>query len=271
MREKASAAVPAQGWLARDHVLLTDAVAEAGAVAMRYFRTKVARWEKKPGDPVSEADYAVNDFLMKRLRDARPGYGWLSEESEDDPGRLEASRVWVVDPIDGTRAFLKGKPEFTISAALVADGRPIAAAVFNPATGELFDALSGAGARLAGEAIWVRDHADSAGLRLLASRRTFEAHRWVRSLPGARFYALGSIAYRLALVASGKFDAALSLSAKSDWDIAAAHLLVTEAGGRITAADGTSFVYNRADVRHPSAIAAGPALHARLLEVIGRA
>jgi myo-inositol-1(or 4)-monophosphatase len=255
--------------LARDHALVTEAVREAGAVAMRYFRGPVAQWEKGPGDPVSEADHAVNDFLRARLGGARPDYGWLSEESEDDKARLGAERVWIVDPIDGTRAFLKGKPEFTVCVALAGGGRALAGAVYNPATDEFFEARAGAGARLNGRPLAVSAGGRGDGLRLLASRRTFEKQRWLKSLPGADFHAINSIAYRLALVAAGRFDAAISLSPKSDWDVAAAHLLVSEAGGRMTTADGAGLVYNRAQIRHPSVLAASPALHRRLVALIG--
>ncbi len=258
----------APAWLERDHALLTAAVRETGAVAMRYFRTDVARWEKKPGDPVSEADLAVDDFLKRRLCQARPGYGWLSEESEDDPARLEAERVFIVDPIDGTRAFLKGKPEFAVSAALVTQGRPVAAAVFNPATDELFEACDGGGAHLGRTRLRISRRSDLDGLSLLASARTFHTHGRHELLPGARFFALNSIAYRLALVAAGSYDATISLSPKSDWDLAAADLLVVKAGGIVTAADGAGLVYNRAEVRHPSVLAANPGLHAKLLEIL---
>jgi len=255
--------------LARDHALVSEAVRQAGALAMRYFRGRVVQWEKKPGDPVSEADHAVDDFLMERLVGARPDYGWLSEESEDDPARLEAERVWIVDPIDGTRAFLKGKPEFTVCAALAVAGRPRAAAVFNPATDEFFEARAGGGARLNGRPLAVSTRRGPRGLELLASRRTFEHHHWLTELPRARFTALNSIAYRLALVAAGRFDAAISLLPKSDWDIAAAELLVREAGGRLTTAEGEALLYNQANVRHPSVLAAPPAVHRHLLEIVG--
>lgn len=255
--------------LARDHALLTEAVREAGAVAMRYFRGPVVQWEKRPGDPVSEADHAVNDFLKARLGGARPDYGWLSEESEDDPARLGAERLWIVDPIDGTRAFLKGEPEFTVCAALAGGGRPLAGAVFNPATEELFEARAGAGARLNGRPLAVSAGGRGDRLRLLASRRSFEKHRWLESLPGADFHAINSIAYRLALVAAGRFDAAISLSPKSDWDVAAAELLVSEAGGRLTTVAGEGLRYNQPEVRHPSVLAAAPALHAKLVKLIG--
>lgn len=256
--------------LADDHALLVAAVREAGALALGYFRTGVTQWEKKPGDPVSEADHAVDDFLRRELGAARPAYGWLSEESEDGPTRLERSHVWVVDPIDGTRAFLKGRPEFTVAAALVVEGAPCLGVVFNPATGELFEARAGGGGRLNGRAIRVAEPGDGP-LRLLASRRTFEKHRWLTELPDTVFQAVNSIAYRLSLVACGRYHATVSLSAKSDWDLAAAQLIVTEAGGRMSDATGRPFVYNRPAPRHASVLAAHPALHAKLLALTAEA
>lgn len=249
-----------------DAALLIDAVRAAGACALDFFGRSPAAWDKRPGDPVSEADIAVNDLLKARLLDQRPGYGWLSEESEDDPARLSSARVWVVDPIDGTRAFLKAKPEFAVSAALVADGRPQAAAVFNPATGEFFEAVAGGGARLNGTAIRTSHRTGLAGARLLTVRRALDRARHPDAFARTEATASGSIAYRLALVAAGRFDGVVSLSRKSDWDIAAAELLVHEAGGRVTTTEGAPFRYNRAALRHPSVIAAGAGLHAKLLE-----
>src|SRR5437660_1447580 len=142
---------------ANDQALLIAAVREAGAIALKAFRTKVRAWEKQGGTPVSDADIAVNQHLQRRLGEARPDYGWLSEETEDDQTRLEKRRVWVVDPIDGTRAFLAGTPHFCQAVALVEDGRPILAALFNPATDEFFEAAVGNGATLNGKPIRVSD------------------------------------------------------------------------------------------------------------------
>ena len=139
--------------LATDHALLLDAVREAGALALKYFRTDVESWDKSPDNPVSEADLAVDKLLRDKLMTARPGYGWLSEETADTPDRRTKSHVWIVDPIDGTRAFLRGTPQFAVSAALVVDEHPVSGAVFNPAQGEMFEAKKGGGARLNGAPI----------------------------------------------------------------------------------------------------------------------
>ena len=254
--------------LAADHALLVSAVREAGALAHSFFRRGPKTWKKAAGDPVSEADIAVDVLLRERLHAPRPDYGWLSEESEDDPVRLDHNRVWIVDPIDGTRAFLEERPEFTVVAALVENGRPLLGAVFNPATDEFFDAVKGGGARCNGETIRVSDRGDFDDARLLASARMVKRTIEGMSTRPATYDAVNSVAYRMALVACGRYDATLSLGPKSDWDIAAADLVVTEAGGLSTDASGARFVYNGATPRHPSLAVANPALHARLLEVV---
>ena len=251
---------------AADATLLEAAVREAGAIALRYFDAGDTRqWNKKPGDPVSDADLAVDKCLHERLMGARPAYGWLSEESADDGSRHTQDRTWLVDPIDGTRAFLNGWPEFCVSVALVAEGRPRIGVVFNPATDEFFSARAEHGARLNGAVIKASSRKGLDGARLLATRSSFERHGWISRARDLEFHRLGSIAYRMALVAAGRYDAAISLSAKSDWDIAAAHLLVLEAGGKVTNAAGEEIRYDTLGARHPSVIAAAPGLFAPLM------
>jgi myo-inositol-1(or 4)-monophosphatase len=256
--------------LQADHALLLDAVRESGAIALDFFRNGVKSWDKRHDDPVSEADIAVDSHLRERLQGTRPDYGWLSEETPDDHLRLGQRRLWIVDPIDGTRAFLKGKPEFTICAALVDEGVPTAAAVFNPATDEFFEAFAGGGARLNGRSIRASQRDHLAGAKLLASRRTFEHHNWLELTPGAEFTDMSSIAYRMAKVADGTFDAAVSLGEKSDWDIAAADLILREAGACCSTREGHAFRFNGKPARHPSVLAAGAALHPVLIEMLAR-
>jgi myo-inositol-1(or 4)-monophosphatase len=257
-------AIPAA--LRDDHALLTGAVREAGAIALRYFQNGVKSWHKKPNDPVSEADIAVDRFLREALTGARADYGWLSEESGFAP--RDSRHRWIVDPIDGTRAFIDGKPEFTVCVALMDGDRPILGALFNPATDEFFEAAAGGGARLNGKTIHASGHADLNEARFLASRRTFERHGWLARTAKADFAYRNSIAYRMALVANGKFDAAISLSEKSDWDIAAADIVVTEAGGRISTAAGKPLVYGSANHRHPSVIATGAYIFDDLVDLL---
>jgi myo-inositol-1(or 4)-monophosphatase len=257
---------------AADTALLEDAVREGGAIA-RSFLTGQNKIRSKPdGSPVSEADLAVDRFLTGRLRPARPDYGWLSEETEDDPARLSARRVFIVDPIDGTVAFLKGRPHFAISAAVVEGDIPVAAAVYNPLTEECFTATRGAGARLNGAPIRVSSRESLEGCRMLASKTTLRDPCWGGApWPPMTVETPNSIAFRIALVASGAFDAAVTLAATHDWDLAAADLIVREAGGFISSHEGRILRYNRANAVQPSVVAAGRALHEAILSRVSGA
>ena len=254
-----------------DTDLLFDAVSEAGALALGYFGKSPKRERKADGSDVSEADLAVNDLLYDRLMGARPDYGWLSEESGDTPDRLERKRVWVVDPIDGTRAFLNEKPEWTVSVALVEDGRPVLAAVYNPSADAYYKAVAGHGATLSGDPIRVDDRDGISGSRLAIGSKLLKRDIWPEPWPEVETRWVNSIAYRMALVSSGDFHGVMSLSGKNDWDIAAADLLVQEAGGLVTTCHGDSFIYNLETPRKDSVLAAGPALHALLLAQTSRA
>ncbi len=176
---------------------------------------------------------------------------------------------FIVDPIDGTIAFLKGRPHFTISVAVVEAGRPVSGAVHNPMTMECFLAAEGAGARLNGEPIHVSTQAAIAGCRMLAPKSAFADPMWAEPpatpWPDMTVETRSSIAYRMALVACGSYDAMLSLSAKHDWDLAAGDLIVREAGGLASDRTGVALRYNRAATIQPSVVCAGPALHAELL------
>jgi myo-inositol-1(or 4)-monophosphatase len=247
--------------LAEDEALLTGAVRAAGALALSYFRNGVVGRNKADNTPVSDADLAVDEMLRERLVGERPDYGWLSEESVDNPSRLDALRVWIVDPIDGTRAFLAGTPEWTIAAALVENCEPVLAAVFNPATAEMFTARRGGGAYLNGVPISVTMPDEITGCRMIATKGFFKHKIWAAPWPHTENTWFNSIAYRLALIAAGRADATLSLTGKSEWDIAAAALLVEEAGGRITDAAGAALTFNKPSPRMNGLVAAAPKLH----------
>jgi len=248
-----------------EHRLLVEAVREAGAIALRYFEEGGASWEKRPGHLVGEADLAVDRFLRQTLLAARPEYGWLSEEHDDDLARLGRARVFVVDPIDGTRSFLRHQPEFAISAALIEAGCPIAGCVFNPATDELFEAEAGRGARGNGEALEVSARGELKGATLLSGHTELARKLWCERFPESTIEPISSIAYKLALVASGRFDALISLWPKHDWDLAAGALLVEEAGGRVSAADGAALCFNQRSARVPHVVASNGRLHAALI------
>ncbi|HXC55299.1 MAG TPA: 3'(2'),5'-bisphosphate nucleotidase CysQ [Rhizomicrobium sp.] len=250
--------------------LLEASVREAGKIARGFFGGSYKRWDKSKGNPVTEADLAVDKFLRETLRAARPDYGWLSEETEDDTARLAATSVFVVDPIDGTIAFMKGKPHFTICAGVVTDGVPVAGAVYNPITEECFTARSGHGALLNGAPIHVHDRGAVEGCRMLADKAMLAHAAWNtppnRPWPAMEIETRGSIAYRMVLVACGQFDAMLALSSKRDWDLAAAEIIAAEAGAVVTTHTGAALRYNRESTLKPSVVVAGPKLHAGLLE-----
>lgn len=256
--------------LAEDDALLRRAVRDAGELALTYFRQQITVNTKPDGSEVSEADLAVNAALKRDLLTPRPTYGWLSEECEDDRERLKARRVWIVDPIDGTRAFLRYLPEWTISAALVEDGVPVLGVVFNPAKQEFFHTISGQGATLNGERIHVSTQSTIAGSRVIASGGLFKKRIWKDPWPDVETEWVNSVAYRIALVACGRADATISLTGKSEWDIAAAQLILEEAGGVITDHHGGPLAYNLANPRFTSVIAAPPKLHDALIERTGR-
>jgi myo-inositol-1(or 4)-monophosphatase len=253
-----------------DLALMEAAVREAGKIARSYFGGHYRSWDKGKGQPVTEADLAVDHFLRDTLTAARPDYGWLSEETEHDPRRLSAANTFVVDPIDGTVGFLKGRPQFTICAAVVHDGRATSGVIFNPMTEECFTAREGGGAHLNAQPIAVSARNAVEGCRMLAAKATIAHQAW-SSTPSGPWPAMAvetrsSIAYRMALVAGGGYDAMLALSAKHDWDLAAGDVIVREAGGRVTDHLGAALCYNGAAPIQPSVVCAGPALHALLLD-----
>ena len=255
---------------AADLALLESTVREAGAIARGFFGGDYKRWNKAKGSPVTEADLAVDRFLNERLRAARPDYGWLSEETDDDPARLDAESVFVVDPIDGTVAFLKNHPHFTICAAVVHEGRPVSGVVYNPIREECFVAHDGGGAFCNGHPVRVTARSEVEGCRMLADKAMLTHAAWNTPpnipWPPMEIETRSSIAYRMVLVAEGEFDAMLALSAKRDWDLAAADIVLAEAGGVVTAHDGSVLRYNQRDAVQTSVVGAGPALHARLME-----
>jgi myo-inositol-1(or 4)-monophosphatase len=246
---------------------LRPALAAAGKLALGHFGARGAHWFKGPGQVVTAADLEVDRLLCDTLTRAFPEDGWLSEERADDRARLQRRRVWMVDPIDGTRAFADGLPEFAISVALLRAGAPVLGVVFNPATGESFEAERGCGTWCGGARLRVSAHETLQGARLLSSRTEMRRPNWPALMPEATFTDLSSLAYKLALVAAGRFDGLISRRTCHDWDLAAPQLLIAEAGGWLTRADGGALVLNQPDPRHFGLAAAGSAgLHRALVE-----
>ena len=244
--------------------LLKDTVREAGHIARKFYGGDYKRWNKEGGSPVTEADLAVNKFLCDTLTSARPDYGWLSEENTDDPSRLARREVFVVDPIDGTIAFLKNRPHFTICAAIVVEGHPCCGVVYNPISEELYSARTGAGAHRNGDAIHVGGRGRLENCAMLGDRGQFQQAPW----PPMHVQNRNSVAYRLVLVADGSADASVSLTAKHDWDLAAADIILREAGGCLTDAGGAALIYNRPVTCQSSLVAANPALHAEITRLL---
>jgi myo-inositol-1(or 4)-monophosphatase len=251
--------------IAHDAALLARTVREAGALARSMFRTDIKQWTKGASSPVSEADIAVDELIRQRLQAVTPDYGWLSEESADDRSRLTKPRVWIVDPIDGTRAYLGGREDWSISVALVEQGKPKLAAVFAPATDEFFFATAGEGATLNGVAIIAAPGEAFDIERMSGPHFLLNRVRGATS-PELSNYKIGSLALRISRVAQGALDAAFVGGNSRDWDLAAADLLLREAGGRLTTLHGDDLRYNRVEVTHEVLVAAGRDRHARLVE-----
>ncbi len=249
-----------------DLALLTAAAAEAGEIALSYFRAAPRVWEKADeAGPVTEADLAVDAHLRTRLTAARPAYGWLSEESEDDARRLTARDVFVVDPIDGTRAFVDGQATWAISLAVVRDGAPVAALVALPARARMFAATAGGGATRDGVPLAASTRSRLDGADLLATRWSLGAKYWPGGVPDVVGHTRPSLAYRMALVGEGRFDGMVTFRDTWEWDIAAGSLIATEAGARVTDRCGAPLRFNSPRARTSGVIAAPAELHAALM------
>jgi myo-inositol-1(or 4)-monophosphatase len=241
-------------------------VDEAADLARSMFRQNVRAWNKDNQSPVSDADLAVDGFLRERLGAAAPDAGWLSEETADAPQRLTRQRLWIVDPIDGTRSFLAGKEDWAVCVALVEDGEPILGAVAMPATGETFLAIRGGGAFRNGQPIATRPVHATETARIV--RPAGYHARVVEAGFPVEVPRIHSIAVRLARVASGEIDAAVIGGNANDWDLAAPDLILRESGGKLTDADGRMPVYNRAIPKHGALSASGLELHPALLAAL---
>jgi myo-inositol-1(or 4)-monophosphatase len=238
--------------------VLLDVIRTAGKEAMRLAVDGFETIQKPDRSPVTSADLAVNRILQSRLETAFPQDGWLSEESPDNLDRLQKNRAWVVDPIDGTKAFINGEPEFCISVALIERGRPVVASIFNPSTDEVFTATKGGGVRLNNELVVPQTVGNG-------HHPVIAMNPWERQLD--RFSSLASsittqpirsIAWVLALTAAGRIQAAATLEPENEWDVAAGALLITEAGGSISDGSGQGLIFNRREPRYGGIIAIGP-------------
>jgi myo-inositol-1(or 4)-monophosphatase len=253
--------------------LTRDAAREGGLMALGHWReggaTTASVDYKSGGSPVTAADLAVDAHLGERLRRAEPSFGWLSEETADDPVRLDRRYVWVVDPIDGTRSFARGDPDWTVAIGLVEDGVPVLGVVYAPVTGEMYAAVRGGGAMLDETPIAVSGKTELSGCRIAGPRPLLDAldEEGPTFLRSPRTH---SLALRIARIAEGRIDVGVAEAHAHDWDLAAAHVILSEAGGALIGRDGRVPVYNRPSTKH-TAIAAGPAPLARNLADMLRA
>ncbi len=251
---------------ATDLPLLIDAALEAGKIATRFTGGSARRWDKPDGaGPVTEADLAVNAMLEHNLPAARPDYGWLSEETEDSQDRLSKSRVFIIDPIDGTRSFAEGSRTWAHSLAIVDEGEVTAAVIYLPVRDLLYAAAKGQGATLNGTPIRVSGVTDLKSAEILAAKPNLDARHWLQGQPPEflRNYR-PSLAYRMALVAQGRFDGMLTLRPSWEWDIAAGDLIIREAGGVCSDRSGRPLRFNNAHPRLSGVIAAGASIHEKL-------
>jgi myo-inositol-1(or 4)-monophosphatase len=280
----------------QDVALAAAAAVQAGRAAMRRFGSDMEVTHKAPDQPLTEADLETNRILHERLVGARPEYGWLSEETADDPQRLYRDRVWIVDPIDGTRSFIAGRPEFSISIGVAERGRAMVGVVLNPATGELYAAWRSGGAWKVSDALAQAEATQVPGLgatpasppsglpplvvsdwiplqvrqdatdtpRVLASRSEIREGEF-EPFADWTLEPVGSTAYKLAKLAEGAGDVFLSRGPKSEWDVCAGALLVEEAGGITTDLRGKKLKYNGRDPRVYGVLAAPRWLHRQAL------
>jgi myo-inositol-1(or 4)-monophosphatase len=254
-----------------DARLLFDTVRAAGALGLALGRKADLRhWTKPDGSHVTEGDLAINEVFEQRLRARRPGDGWLSEETADAPEqRMAHDRLWIIDPIDGTRAFLEGRADWCVAAALAVAGRPVLAAVFCPRRAEFFAATLGGGATLNGAPLAIPDSASLEGAHIAGNRKALASllHLGIRADPSGAL----PLQLRLAHVAAGRLDGAVSIGRRNDWDLAAGELLVAEAGGRVSGASGEGYIYNRPEPWQQGLVAAGAKRHAALIDALSQA
>ncbi|WP_127115724.1 3'(2'),5'-bisphosphate nucleotidase CysQ [Shimia sediminis] len=248
-----------------DLQLLIAAAREAGRIARRFTGKTAETWDKPGGaGPVTEADIAVNDMLEAELRKARPDYGWLSEESADSAARQSAERVFIIDPIDGTRSFIEGSRTWAHSLAIAEDGIVTEAVVYLPLRDKLYHAHRGKGAFLNDIAITPTSRGELTGAEVLAARPVMERQHWQRDVPAVKRSHRPSLAYRTALVAEGRYDAMLTLRPTWEWDIAAGDLILREAGAVTSDRYGHDLRFNNADPRLQGMVAAGKHVHREL-------
>jgi len=248
-----------------DLQLLIDAAHASGDIARKYFNAAPEVWDKAGNaGPVTEADLAIDKMLNADLLSARNDYGWLSEETEDSRARLSHDHVFIIDPIDGTRAFIAGERHFSHSLAIAQNGRITAAVVYLPMMDLLFAATEADKSTLNGENISTSSRPDFDGATVLASKPNMRPEFWIGDVPPVQRKFRPSLAYRMCLVAQGRYDAMLTLRDSWEWDIAAGDLIVRQAGGTVTDRHDNPLAFNSPHPKTKGCHAAGPSLHKAL-------
>lgn len=250
---------------ARDLALIAEAARTAGALALRFWKASPQVWEKPGLGPVTEADLAVNTLLLEGLRTARPDYGWLSEETPDDADRLTRDHVFIIDPIDGTRAFIAGERHFAVSIAVAHKGEVVAGAVFLPALDRLYTAARGVPARLNDAPISCSPRKGLHGADILMSKSLLAPDHWRGPPPDLKHSFRSSIAYRLCLVADGSHDGMITARDAWEWDIAAGSLIAAQAGAGVSDRSGAALRFNSAAAKTAGILVAPAPLHRQIV------
>ncbi|HYL59396.1 MAG TPA: 3'(2'),5'-bisphosphate nucleotidase CysQ [Candidatus Acidoferrales bacterium] len=254
--------------LSRELALAKKAARAAGEILRRHWhRGGYEIGSKGRDNPVTQADLEADRAIKRLLRDPFPDYGWLSEETVDNDARLKCRRVWIVDPLDGTKEFINGIPEFSVAIALIENGAPILGVTYNPIKREMYWAARGMGCHLNTKKVRVTKTRTLKRATVLASRSETARGEWQVFDGTMRVSPTGSVAYKLAMVAGGKGDATFTRSPKSEWDIASGAALVAEAGGTITDIGGRPLRFNQRDVKLKGLVADNKILHAALMKV----
>jgi myo-inositol-1(or 4)-monophosphatase len=255
--------------LSRALDIAREAALSAGEILERHFRERSFEIDHKGKDnPVTTADFDADSEIKRLLRGPFPSYGWLSEETADNSDRLSCRRVWIVDPLDGTKEFIKGIPEFVIAIALAEEGVPLLGVTYNPIKREMFWCLRGSGCFMDSQPVHVTPTPTLENATVLASRSETSRGEWKAYEGKLRVNPIGSVAYKLALVAAGRADATFTRTPKNEWDIASGAALIMEAGGRITEIDGSEMRFNKPSVKLRGFVASNNFLHDQIERLV---
>ena len=250
------------------HDLAVEAAQEAGAAIRGFYKDSYTVRDKGEDNPVTDADLAANAILEKRLRGAFPQAGWLSEESVDDPERLECAGCWIVDPLDGTREFTMGIPQFCVSVAFVLDGKAVVGALYNPLAEEVFSGIVGVGAWFNGAVVRVTDNAQLDGARVVCSRSEEKKgwfDPWKEQLD---LRPVGSVAYKFGLVAAGLAEATFTPRPRNAWDVAGGVAILVAAGGMASDRHGRAYVFNTPTPLKDGVCGTNGTLHEKVLGIM---